>query len=68
MTEYISVGERLPQTFGRYTVVLESGERKMMWFNPVQTIRFPKGFSEDTDYGFVWRRDDVVAWAERKEE
>ena len=60
MDSWISVKDKLPNKEGWIVAKCSKGVEKR-YFNPIQTTRFPKGFSY-IDGAFSWRDDTVTYW------
>jgi len=59
--KWIPCSERLPEEFGEYLAYRKNGTVEKMFYNPILTTRYPKGFSI-VNNNFSWRQDNVTAW------
>ena len=59
---WIPVSERLPEKECNVFCARDNGSIIQMHYNPIQTIRYPKGFSMELENGFYWRQNNVIAW------
>ena len=60
--KWISVKEELPKEEGWVKAKDINGNVVKRYYNPVQTIRFPQGFSYIIDGVLSWRDDNIVEW------
>lgn len=64
--KWISVKEELPKEAGWVKTKDKNGNVVKRYYNPVQTIRFPKGFSYIINGVLSWRDENIVEWLKEK--
>ena len=59
--KWISCSERLPEEFCKVLACRKNMSIEIMYYSPVLTTRYPKGFSVLKN-DFTWKQDNVIAW------
>ena len=59
--QWIPCSERLPEEFCKLLACRKNMSIEIMYYSPVLTTRYPKGFSVLKN-AFTWRQDNIIAW------